>query len=113
MTDTEKAQQMIILPSKINGTWFVEYLNGVRWVKQEFDTCESAWAYYYTKLKDLRNKIHEILDPLWQGNKPSGTRKRIYKQLSDALGYEYHTGNTRTIEECRTVYRLVKAMYNN
>ena len=27
--------------------------------------------------------------------------------------YEYHTGNTRTIEECRTVYRLVKAMYNN
>lgn len=26
---------------------------------------------------------------------------------------EYRSGNTRTIEECRTVYRLVKAMYNN
>lgn len=60
------------------------------------------------ELKKARHKIHEILDPLWQGNKPSGTRKRIYKRLSNALGYEYHTGNTRTIEECRTVYRLVK-----
>lgn len=59
MTDTEKAQQMITLPSKINGTWYIEYLNGVRWVKQEFESCESAWAYYYTKLKDLRNKIKE------------------------------------------------------
>lgn len=59
MNDTEKAQQMITLPSKIDGTWFVECLNGVRWVKQEFDSCESAWAYYYTKLKDLRNKIKE------------------------------------------------------
>ena len=59
------------------------------------------------ELKNARHKIHEILDPLWQGDKPSGTRKRIYKQLSDALGYEYHTGNTRTIDECRTVYRLI------
>lgn len=58
------------------------------------------------ELKYARQKIHEILDPLWQGKAP-GTRKKIYQALSDALGYEYHTANTRTIEECRTVYKHV------
>ncbi len=59
MTEIEKAQQLINLPNKENGVWYVEYMEHVRWVKKEFDTCESAWAYYYTKLKDLRNKIKE------------------------------------------------------
>lgn len=59
MNDTEKAQQMITLPSKIDGTWFVECLNGVRWVKQEFDSCESAWAYYYTKLRAIKTMIKQ------------------------------------------------------
>ena len=59
------------------------------------------------ELKNARHHIHLILDPLWQG-KRSGTRKRIYKKISDALGYEYHTGNTKTIDECRKVYRLIK-----
>lgn len=58
------------------------------------------------KLKFARSKIHEILDPLWKGKRP-GTRKRLYKRISRELGYEYHTGNTRTIDECRTVYRLI------
>lgn len=57
MNDTEKAQQLITLPCKENGVWYLEYLNGVRWIKQEFESCESAWSYYYTKLKDIRNKI--------------------------------------------------------
>lgn len=62
------------------------------------------------ELKNARHKIHEILDPLWKG-KRSGTRKRLYKTLSDELGYEYHTANTRTIEECRTVYKLIQKIY--
>ena len=62
------------------------------------------------ELKNARHKIHEILDPLWKG-KRSGSRKRLYKTLSDELGYEYHTANTRTIEECRTVYKLIQEIY--
>lgn len=58
------------------------------------------------ELKNARHHIHKILDPLWQG-KRSGTRKRLYKRLSDALGYEYHTANTKSIDECRKVYRLI------
>ena len=79
-------------------------------VKKQF--CSGDRRFNHDEIKSYCD-IHEILDPLWQGDKPSGTRKKIYKRLSDALGYEYHTCNTRTIEECRTVYRLVKAMYNN
>ena len=59
MDSTAKAQQLINLPTKNNGVWYVEHMEHVRWVKQDFDTCESAWAYYYTKLKDIRNKIKE------------------------------------------------------
>lgn len=59
MNDTEKAQQMITLPCKENGVWYLEYLVGVRWTKQEFDTCESAWAYYYTKLRAIKTMIKQ------------------------------------------------------
>ena len=62
------------------------------------------------KLKFARGKIHEILDPLWKGKRP-GTRKRLYKRISRELGYEYHTGNTKTIEECRKVYRIIQKIY--
>lgn len=62
------------------------------------------------ELMRARNHIHRILDPLWQGKRP-GTRKRLYKRISDILGYEYHTANTRTINECRKVYGIIKDMY--
>ena len=52
-----RAQHMINLPNKENGIWYVEYLDRFRWVKQEFDSCENAWAYYYTKLKELKEQV--------------------------------------------------------
>jgi hypothetical protein len=57
-------------------------------------------------IKQARIQIHAILDPLWR----SGTlpRKRIYKRLSNVLGWQYHTGLIRSIEEARIVYRLVR-----
>ena len=62
------------------------------------------------ELMRARNHIHRILDPLWQGKRP-GTRKRLYKRISEILGYEYHTANTLTINECRKVYGIIKDMY--
>lgn len=59
------------------------------------------------EIKHARQCIHAILDPLWQGKK-SGTRKKIYKMISDRLGYEYHTAQTRSIEECRKVYSIIR-----
>lgn len=56
-------------------------------------------------IKDWRKKIHAKLDPLWQSKKYS--RKRVYQLLSDKLGYDYHTANLRTVEECKRVINLV------
>ncbi len=58
------------------------------------------------KMRNARKHIHAILDPLWKSGGMS--RKRIYARLSKALGREYHTGEIRSIDEARKVYRLVQ-----
>lgn len=56
------------------------------------------------QLKDARMKIHALIDPLWQSGAIS--RKKLYEELTEALGWRYHTANIRSIEEARQVYRL-------
>lgn len=58
------------------------------------------------KLRSARNSIHRILDPIWkEGHMKRG---RVYRLLSERLGIPgYHTGEIRTIEEARQVYRIV------
>lgn len=53
-----------------------------------------------------RIAIHDLIDPIWK----SGKRKRgqVYAHLSRELGYQYHTGELRTIEEARKVWLIVK-----
>lgn len=62
------------------------------------------------EIKAARQHIHRILDPLWQ----SGRMKRgdIYARLSGRLGRQYHTGELRTIEEARMIYRAVQEIAN-
>ncbi len=58
------------------------------------------------ELKRARQHIHRILDPIWQNKlMPRG---RVYGKLSKALGYSYHTGEIKTVEEARKIYGLVK-----
>ena len=57
------------------------------------------------EIKKERMKIHDILDPLWKCKKYP--RKELYKQISSRLGYDYHTANLKSIEECRKVYSIV------
>ena len=58
------------------------------------------------ELKNARQHIHRILDPLWKDGVLQ--RKQIYAYLTEKLGWEYHTAKIRTIEEAREVYRLVR-----
>lgn len=60
------------------------------------------------EIKTARMKIHELIDPVWRG----GRMKRgiLYGKLSEALGYEYHTAEIKTIEEARRVYRAALAL---
>lgn len=61
------------------------------------------------ELRDARKKIHALLDPLWK----SGRMKRgdVYRNLSKSLGHEYHTGEIKTLEEARNVYRIVQQLH--
>lgn len=55
------------------------------------------------EMKKARMIIHGLIDPLWRkGIVPRG---KIYKMLSKELGTEYHTGWTKSLHECRKVYR--------
>ena len=60
------------------------------------------------ELKQARMKIHSLLDPLWQSKKI--TRKKLYSILSKQLGYKYHTGETRTIEDCNKIIEIIQGL---
>jgi hypothetical protein len=59
------------------------------------------------ELKDARQHIHRILDPLWKSKRFG--RRELYGMIADALDApEYHTAEIRTVEQARTVYRIVR-----
>lgn len=59
------------------------------------------------ELKNARQHIHRILDPIWkEGRMPRG---KLYARLARELEIkEYHTAEIKTIEEARKVYSIVK-----
>lgn len=56
-------------------------------------------------IKIARQKVHAKMDPLWKNRLIS--RKQLYKQISDKLGYSYHTGETRSVQECLRVWDII------
>lgn len=57
-----------------------------------------------------RKRIHALLDPLWMSGKIK--RGQAYAYVSNRLGYPYHNGEIRSIEEARKIYRIVGALHN-
>lgn len=58
------------------------------------------------ELKNARQHIHRILDPLWKnGNMKRG---KLYAKISDAIGYQYHTAEIKSADEARKIYAIVK-----
>lgn len=58
------------------------------------------------ELKQARKHIHKILDPIWKSGRM--TRTEVYNKVSDKIGWNFHTACIKTIEEARTVYRIVR-----
>lgn len=60
-------------------------------------------------LKNARQQIHKILDPIWQtGFMPRGG---VYSLIADRMGIkQYHTAEIKTIEDARAVYLIVKGI---
>lgn len=59
------------------------------------------------ELKNARQHIHRILDPLWKsGGIPRG---KIYATIAREAGLkEYHTAEIKTIDDARKIYAIVK-----
>lgn len=60
---------------------------------------------------EARKKIHTLLDPLWKSKKIK--RGQAYAYVSHRLGYSYHNGQIRTIDEARTIYKIVGELHND
>lgn len=63
------------------------------------------------EIRNARQHIHKILDPLWKGKKIS--RKELYGEMTNKIGYQYHTAEIKSLEEARTVYKLIKEIEKN
>lgn len=60
------------------------------------------------EIKRARQRVHRVLDPLWQSGRMR--RKEIYAELSERLGWQYHTAEIRSVDEAYRVYRLLTDM---
>lgn len=63
------------------------------------------------ELKDARKHLHALIDPIWQSGKMG--RRELYEAISKEVGWNYHTAKTRTIEEARSAYKVVKKLTYN
>ena len=60
------------------------------------------------EIREARKHIHALLDPMWKDKEDMWhIRGKIYKYLTEKLGYKYHTAEIKTIEEAREVYKLL------
>jgi len=58
------------------------------------------------ELKQARQHIHKIMDPLWKSKRIR--RRELYEQVAEILEIkEYHTAEIRSVEDARRVYRAV------
>lgn len=63
------------------------------------------------ELKQARIKIHQLIDPIWQNDKMK--RGEVYAIISKELGYTYHTGELRSLDEARKVWSIAAELHNN
>lgn len=54
---------------------------------------------------EARKKIHDLIDPIWKSGKMK--RGSIYAYIGDHFGRRYHTGEIRSMDEARAVYRII------
>lgn len=60
------------------------------------------------QIKQLRMRIHAVLDPLWKSGKIS--RGQAYKYISDHVKYSYHNGELYSVSEGKKVWAIVQEL---
>ncbi|WP_288199088.1 zinc-finger-containing protein [uncultured Pleomorphomonas sp.] len=59
-------------------------------------------------IKAERQKIHRLVDPLWQSGK--WRRGHLYAEISRRIGKQYHTAEIRSVAEAHEILEAVKAI---
>jgi len=55
-----------------------------------------------------RVAIHDLIDPIWQNKHMK--RGQIYAYMNRELGYVFHTGEIRTIDEAKRVFHIAEKL---
>lgn len=62
-------------------------------------------------IRQARSKIHAIIDPLWRRKRVK--RGALYASMAEHLGIsEYHTAETKSLDECARALDAAKAIAN-
>lgn len=57
------------------------------------------------ELRELRKQIHAVLDPLWESG--AHDRRTLYAKISEEVGWNYHTAQTRSVDEANRALAFV------
>lgn len=60
------------------------------------------------EIRAARKRVHRELDPLWEFGGGKARRRELYAQISQELGYEFHTAGIRSVEEAERVLAIVE-----
>lgn len=52
-----QAQQLINYPTKTKTDWIVKFFDDNCWKTADFTLIEDAWAFFYSKLNELKTKL--------------------------------------------------------
>ncbi len=59
-------------------------------------------------MRTLRTQLHAIIDPLWKSKKM--TRSQVYAAMSRAAGRQFHTADTRSVEELKNLIEFARML---
>lgn len=60
------------------------------------------------EIRAARQGIHQIIDPLWKNRVGGFSRGGLYAELSERLGYPFHSAEVRSVEEAEKIKSLAR-----
>jgi|GEM_PF-778748 len=57
------------------------------------------------EIKNERKRIHVLLDSIWKSGRIG--RMKLYQAISNEVGWEYHTGQIRSVSDAHKVYSIL------
>ena len=62
------------------------------------------------EMLEARKAIHNLIDPIWKSGEYE--RRDIYAYITKKIGWDYHTGELRSMDEARQVWKIAADLNN-